>query len=112
MEADDGTWIDADHEIDGGPSVVFDAVALVVSDAGAALLTNKPPARDFIADAFAHLKFVGYVEAAKPLLQKAGVLDSLDKGFLPLGDPADAAAFVAACGDLRLWEREPSITPV
>ncbi len=112
VEASDGTWIDADHEIDGGPSVVFDAVALVVSDAGAALLTNKPPARDFIADAFAHLKFIGYVEAAKPLLQKAGVLDSLDKGFIALSGPADAAAFVATCGDLRLWEREPGITPV
>jgi len=92
--------------------VVFDAVALVVSDQGVALLANKPPARDFIADAFAHLKFVGYVEAAKPLLRKAGVLDSLDEGFITLSGPADAAAFVAACGALRLWDREPGITPV
>jgi len=112
VEASDGSWIDADHEIDGGPSVLFDAVALLVSDEGAKLLSNKPPARDFVADAFAHLKFIGYVEAAKPLMSKAGVLDNPDRGLVPLAMPDDAAAFVAACRELRLWEREPGLMPV
>ena len=38
VEASDGSWITADEKIDGGPSVVFDAVAVLLSDAGAALL--------------------------------------------------------------------------
>lgn len=29
--------------------------------------------RDFVADAFAHCKFIAHVEAAQPLLDKAGV---------------------------------------
>jgi hypothetical protein len=41
-------------KIDGGPSVVFDAVALLVSDAGAEFLVNESTVRDFVADAFAH----------------------------------------------------------
>lgn len=112
IEASDGSWLEADHEIDGGPSLLFDAVVLLVSEDGAGTLTSKPPARDFVADAFAHLKFVGYVDAARPLLAKAGVPDPLDRGFVHLAAPDDAAAFVQACRSLRLWEREPSLTPV
>ena len=73
VEASDGSWIDADEKIDGGPSVVFDAVAVLLSDAGAALLAEEATARDFVADAFAHCKFIAHTAAAMPLLQKAGV---------------------------------------
>ena len=40
VEASDGSWIAADEKIDGGPSVVFDAVAVLLSDAGAQLLAR------------------------------------------------------------------------
>ncbi|RVD33649.1 catalase HPII, partial [Mesorhizobium sp. M8A.F.Ca.ET.023.02.2.1] len=56
VEAGDGSWIEARHMIDGGPSVLFDAVALVLSDEGAQRLTGEAAARDFVADAFAHCK--------------------------------------------------------
>ena len=75
--------IDADEKLDGGPSVLFDAVAILPSEEGAALLATLPAARDFVADAFAHRKFIAYVDAAEPLLEKAGV-PSLDEGFVPL----------------------------
>ena len=58
VKASDGTWIAADEKIDGGPSVVFDAVAVLLSDAGAQLLTDEATARDFVADAFSHCKFM------------------------------------------------------
>ena len=35
-------------------------------------LLQESTARDFVADAFAHCKFIGYVEAALPLFEKAG----------------------------------------
>ena len=49
-----GSWIEAKQKLDGGPSVFYDAVALLPSQAGAALLMNESTARDFVADAFAH----------------------------------------------------------
>ena len=60
VEASDGSWIEADEKIDGGPSVVFDAVALLLSAEGAALLADEVTARDFVADGFAHCKFIAH----------------------------------------------------
>jgi catalase len=112
VEASDGTWIEADEKIDGGPSVLFDAVVLLPSREGAELLARESTARDFVADAFAHLKFIGYVEAATPLLKKVGVLEDKDEGFLPLASAADAEGFVAACRKLRFWQRETRVKQV
>ena len=102
----DGNVMEADEKIDGGPSVVFDAVALVMSDASARKLTKSKPALDFVHDAFAHCKFIAYAEGATPLLQEAGVADQMDQGFFKLSDPGDAAKFIEACAPLRFWERE------
>jgi catalase len=110
VKASDGSWIEADEKIDGGPSVLFDAVALLVSDEGAKLLAGEATARDFIADAFAHLKFIAYVASAQPLLDKAGVTP--DGGVIALKAGKDAAAFVQSCAKLRFWEREPSVKRV
>ena len=108
VEASDGSWIAADEKIDGGPSVVFDAVAVLLSDAGAQLLTDEATARDFVVDAFAHCKFIAHTAAARPLLEKAGIAER-DKGVIELHEPGDAASFVEACRGLRLWEREAKV---
>jgi catalase len=100
-----GAWHDADEKLEGGPSVLFDAVVLLPSQEGASLLTTLPAARDFVADAAAHRKFIGYAATAVPLLEKAGVAGSLDEGFIPLKAAADCKGFVAACRKLRFWER-------
>lgn len=106
VEASDGSWIEAQQKIDGGPSVLYDVVILLVSDEGAAMLAKKAAARDFVADAFAHLKFIGYTPQAMPLLNKAGVGDSLDSACIQLSASGDASKFITACRDLRFWERE------
>ncbi len=100
-----GTWHDADEKLEGGPSVLFDAVALLPSKDGATLLAKYPAARDFVADATAHRKFIAYAADATPLLEKAGVASSLDEGFIPLNQPADCEKFLAACRKLRFWDR-------
>ncbi len=100
-----GTHHAADEKLEGGPSVLFDAVALMPSADGATLLTTLPAARDFVADAFAHRKFVGHAAAAQPLLEKAGVASGIDAGFLPLDKPGDCDAFAKACRKLRYWDR-------
>ena len=100
-----GAWHAADEKLEGGPSVLFDAVAVLPSPAGAKLLAGLPAARDFVADAAAHRKFVAYSAAAAPLFEKAGVAGALDEGFIPLNSPADCDGFVAACRKLRFWDR-------
>ncbi|TBZ97030.1 catalase [Rhizobium leguminosarum] len=105
----DGNWIEAHQMIDGGPSVLYDAVALLPSAEGTADLLKEATARDFVADAFVHCKYIGYVETALPLMQKAGIADSLDEGVMALGAAKDVPAFIKALGKLRVWGREPSV---
>ncbi|MBL9059996.1 MAG: catalase HPII, partial [Mangrovicoccus sp.] len=94
----------ADKTVDGGPSVLFDAVALVIADRGATPFLREPAARDFVADAFAHAKFIACTAGAEPLLARAGV--SPDAGCIPLDTPAAAGEFIEQCAELRHWDRE------
>ncbi|RWX13711.1 catalase [Rhizobium hidalgonense] len=105
----DGNWIEAHQMIDGGPSVLYDAVALLPSSEGASDLLKEATAHDFVSDAFVHCKFIGYVKTALPLMQRAGIADSLDEGVIALGAAGDVAAFIKALGKLRVWGREPSV---
>jgi catalase len=109
VEAADGSWIAARHMIDGGPSVLFDAVALVLSEEGAERLTGEAAARDFIADAFAHCKFIGFTSGAVPLFRKAGVDPEADEGLINLDDPKAIVRFIESCRKLRLWSREMAV---
>jgi catalase len=112
VKASDGTWIEAKQKIDGGPSVLYDAVAIVASREGAQALSSHPPARDFVADAFSHMKFIAYSTGAMHLLEKAGIAESLDEGCFQLAAGAVADTFIAECGRLRHWPREASLWPV
>jgi len=102
----DGTTVAAKHKVDGGPSVLFDAVAIVVSEEGAALLSRDAAAKDFATDAFAHCKFIGISAEAEAIFVAAGIADDLDEACLPLGKAGDAATFIEACRALRYWPRE------
>jgi len=109
VAASDGQWVDAHQKIDGGPSVLYDAVVLLPSAEGVADLVKEASARDFVADAFAHCKFIGYVKAAMPLMEKAGIADTLDEGTIELPGESGISGFVAHLGKLRVWGREPSV---
>ena len=106
VTASDGSVIAADEKIDGAPSVLYDAVAVLADADGAAALADLPPARDFVSDAFAHCKFVGYSEAATALFDAVGLAGKLDDGFVALADGGSAAELIGACGALRHWDRE------
>jgi catalase len=101
----DGNIMPADEKIDGGPSVVFDAVALVMSEAAADQLANNKPSQDFVSDAFAHVKFIGYSKGAMPLLKAAGIAEKIDDGVVQLDAKKDAADFLKQCRKLRFWDR-------
>ena len=99
-----GTLRPARQQLKGGPSVLYDAVALALSEAGAADLAREPAAREFVADAFAHGKFIAHTAGAKALLDAAGVAP--DEGCVALGEGSDATAFLERCAELRHWARE------
>jgi catalase len=102
----DGTKVAAKQKIDGGPSVLFDAVALVVSEEGGALLATDAASQDFVRDAFGHCKFIGLTAAAQPIFSKGGIAENLDEACIPLTSAKDATAFVDGLGALRHWARE------
>lgn len=109
VQADDGTKIFAKHMIDGGPSVLFDAVALLLTEEAAELLAREAAARDFVADAYAHCKFISFTPGTVPLLTKAGVDPAADEGLVPLTDRKAIGKYIEACRKLRLWARETSV---
>lgn len=82
---------------------LYDAIAVLPSEEGAELLLTNASAKDFVSDAFGHLKFVAYVKSALPLFEKAGLPEDLDGGFIELTGAKSAATFVASCRKLRLW---------
>ena len=99
-----GKKLKADGQLAGTPSVLFDAVALVVSEKGCADLLKESAAVDFVAHAFVHLKALGHTPEARPLLAKAGV--EKDNGVVELSHGADAWLKPART---RQWDREPSV---
>ena len=109
-----GERLDADHTVDGGPSVLFDAVAILPSDEGGAHLALQAAAVNFLRDAYGHLKVIGYLPAAAPLFVKGGVNDATpetDAGLIAF-PAAGVDGFVKAASAGRIWAREPTVRPM
>ena len=99
----DGSHLPADGQLAGTPSVVFDAVAVILSEAGAKLLAKEGAAVDFVRDAFGHLKAIAADAGGQALLRSAHV--EKDAGVV---DASDRGGFIAAA-KTRQWAREPSV---
>jgi catalase len=103
----DGKLIEADFQLAGGASVLFDHVFLALSEKGATLLASEAAAVAWVHDAFQHLKVIGATAGARPLLDKAGVLT--DEGVI-IG--ADLDAYLAAAAKGKVWQREPKVRTI
>ncbi|TBW40361.1 catalase [Siculibacillus lacustris] len=99
----DGTTAAVDGQLLGSPSVLFDAIAVLLSDDATKILTLEAAAVQWVMDAYGHLKTIGHTAAAAPLLRKAGA--KVDDGVIALDD---AAGFVAAAAR-RHWAREATL---
>jgi catalase len=106
IEADDGTLIDAQQQLAGGPSVVYDAVVLAFGPTGSQTFAAMPAARDFVADAYAHCKYIGYTDAASDLLKATLGDQPLDEGVVALDGKPSIDAFAEELVNLRVWARE------
>ncbi|QDG35324.1 catalase [Alteromonas mediterranea] len=104
VTCDKGNSVDAQQKVDGGPSVLYDAVLLLMSQSGAEKLAGKPEAKDFVSDAFAHNKFIGYTDAAMPLIKAVGLDSMIDEGFVDLKQKS-ADEFIKTLRGIRYWAR-------
>ncbi|MCQ8878031.1 catalase [Pseudoalteromonas shioyasakiensis] len=100
----DGDHITADQVINGGPSVLYDAVMLLTTAEGAKQLAEIPEAKDFISDAHAHMKYIGFTDEATALIEAAGLKEQSDDGWLNLAK-IPSAEFINTLGNLRYWKR-------
>jgi catalase len=99
----DGSMLPADGQLAGTPSVLFDAVAVILSDGGAQTLSKESAAIDFVRDAFGHLKAIAVDKGGRALLKTANV--GQDAGVV---DAKDKDAFITVA-KTRQWDREKSV---
>ncbi|WP_458068746.1 catalase [Rhodanobacter sp. BL-MT-08] len=103
IKLSDGKSTAADGQLDGTPSLIFDAVALVLSPAAGKQLAGVAAAVDFAREAFGHLKAIAADEGAQTVLAAGGV--GKDAGVV---DVDDTKAFIKAA-KTRQWEREAKL---
>lgn len=106
--SDDGTVVPINHALAAAPSVLFDAVVLLLAEAGAEGLTRDARACAFVRDAFAHCKVIGWSDGAEPLFGAAGVDPTADEGLVNLQSDG-TETFIMACRQLRIWSREMAV---
>jgi catalase len=115
--SESGEQMSADHTVDGGPSILFDAVAILTSEAGIKALSERAAAVNWLRDAYGHLKVIAYVASATPLFERGGLSTATsgsDAGVIalgPKGKGASPAEFIAAAAKGRVWSREPLVRP-
>jgi catalase len=98
-----GKHLAADGQLAGTPSLVFDAVALVLSPEGAQGLARDAAAVDFVRDAYGHLKAIAFDDGAAAMLVAANI--RVDDGVL---DAKLTDLFIEAA-KVRQWDREASV---
>jgi catalase len=99
----DHSMLAADGQLAGTPSVLFDAVAVILSEKGAKELAAESAALDFVRDAFGHLKAIAVDKGGRALLKVANV--GQDAGVVKVND---MDAFLAAA-KTRQWDRERAV---
>ncbi|WP_233614952.1 MULTISPECIES: catalase [unclassified Stenotrophomonas] len=99
----DGKVQAADGQLAGTPSVLFDAVAVVLSADAAKALVKEAAAVEFVSHAWAHLKAIASDAGGQALLKAARVGN--DAGIV---EAEDAKGFLAVAAT-RQWAREPKL---
>jgi catalase len=106
-----GDLLPADYKVEGGPSILFDAVAIVPSAEGGAKLGLQAEAVNFLRDAYGHLKVIAYLPTAAPLFVKGGISDrnpDNDVGLISLARKT-VEDFITSASAGRIWTREPTV---
>ena len=95
-----GGEITPDGQLAGSPSMLFDAVAMVLMPDQVEKLKKDAAAKDWLANAYAHLKAIGHCKGSAALFPVVGI--EPDEGVVPYAQIAEAAT-------RRYWAREPKL---
>ena len=95
-----GGMLKADGQLGGSPSVLFDAVALVLMPDAVARLSNDSVALSWLMDAYARCKTIGHCKRSLKLIERLGI--EIDDGVVPNAQFAKVA-------HKRHWLREPKV---
>ena len=114
LVAADGSALDVEITIQGGPPVLYDAVIVADGEASAKMLMGDADALDFVRQQFRHCKPILAVGAGADLLRKAGVPEKMEDGSadpslwcVPAGGVVPALTeFKAAVAAHRNFQRE------
>lgn len=85
------------------PSVLYDAVIVILSDNNKDEVINNPYIRNFVNDAYSHCKFIGYNKESKWFFDAMNL--TIDGGCIALDENAPKE-FIAKCKKLRFWDRK------
>jgi catalase len=80
----DGSMLADDGQLAGTPSVLFDAVAVILFDEGEKALSMESAAIDFVRFAFGHFKAIAADQGGQSLLRFANI--GLDAGIVHASD--------------------------
>ena len=105
-----GNGVMPDMTIEGGPSVLFDAVVLLPAEDQVETLLDIAAAINWLRDAFAHLKAIGFTAVSAPLFDKAG-LDASAPGVVPLEGKGGLDGFIAVAKKHKIWDRDSLVNP-
>ena len=95
-----GGSLKADGQLAGSPSVLFDAVTMVLMPDAVAKLMNDSAALGWLMDAYSHCKTIGHCQGSMKLIERLGLV--VDAGVV--GN--DQFAKIAP---KRHWDREPKV---
>ncbi len=93
------------HILEGAPSVLFDAVALLPSAQGLKNITHLPSLHSFLKDAFNHRKFIAYSKEAVPFMAKMEMDEKRDEGLICVNELGQIEHFLLLCRAIRHWAR-------
>jgi catalase len=99
----DGSILHVDGQLAGTPSVIFDAIAIILSSEGAKSLSMEATAIDFVRDAYGHLKAIAMDKGGESLVKSANI--HMDAGVI---DALKTDDFIFAA-KTRQWDREKLI---
>lgn len=95
-----GGTLKADGQLDGSPSIMFDAVASVLMPDAAQKLSQQGAAVQWFMDAYGHCKTIAHCKGTQIILDKAGV--EKGEGVVPNDQ-------LLSVGPVRHFAREPKI---
>jgi catalase len=107
VEASDGKLVVAGQQVDGGPSVLYDAVILFPSPGGRLGTRQQPGGAGLRHRRRRTLQVHRLRQRCGPAVPGHRHRQLIDDGFIEIGNgTSDAAGFLTACRQLRYWGRQ------